>query len=78
MESSSMIGSQAIVDPPDLRWAAWEADGEVHVGPLGDFREHLLSRQCWCQPREDDEADWVIIHHSMDRREEFENGRALG
>ncbi|MDB5848251.1 MAG: hypothetical protein JWP29_2003 [Rhodoferax sp.] len=43
-----------------------------HVYPLNDLREHEISSTCWCKPTED---DGVMVHHSMDRREEYENGR---
>lgn len=49
----------------------------IHVIPTGDLREHDTSKDCWCHPTPaDDELD-VIVHHSMDRREEYEDGRAL-
>lgn len=44
------------------------------VYPVGDLREHDPDNAaCWCQPTYD---DGVLVHHSMDRREEFEEGRA--
>ncbi len=42
---------------------------DVHVIPSGDLREHEDSRQCWCNPKPDDEDHRVVIHNSMDRRE---------
>lgn len=45
---------------------------ECHVLPIKDLREHEASIDCWCKPKED---EGVIIHNSMDRREEYENGR---
>jgi hypothetical protein len=27
------------------------ADLDVHVAPIGDKREHVLARWCWCEPR---------------------------
>lgn len=47
----------------------------VHVIPIGDIREHESTVFCWCNPSLDDEDENVIIHNSMDRREEYENGR---
>ena len=46
-----------------------------HVYPLNDLREHILDPQgsCWCKP---EEIETVWVHNSMDRREEYENGRA--
>ena len=51
-------------------WVAWQLF--PHVVPVDDLREHVLDTTCWCNPTEDDE---VIVHHSMDRREEYEEGR---
>jgi len=47
----------------------------VHVIPLDDLREHTASVGCWCKPTEDDEWPDVWVHHSMDRREDYENGK---
>lgn len=47
-------------------------DGALHVVPLVDLRDHLLSMQCFCLPQID---DGVVVHNSMDRREEFERGK---
>jgi hypothetical protein len=44
-----------------------------HVIPRGDWREHECDEDCWCRPTEDEPGTWV--HHSMDRREEYEEGR---
>lgn len=44
----------------------------IHVAPVDDLREHQMSLQCWCCPRRDDEEPDLVIHNSMDRREEFE------
>jgi len=46
-----------------------------HVYPINDLREHdTEGRGCWCNPQYDEEHD-VYIHNSMDRREEYEEGR---
>jgi hypothetical protein len=50
---------------------------KVHTMPEGDLREHLESRDCWCKPRPDDDDPTVWVHNSMDRREEYEQGRKL-
>ncbi len=44
-----------------------------HVYPINDLREHSTDtdKPCWCKPREE---DGIIVHNSMDRREEFETG----
>ena len=48
----------------------------IHVIPINDLREHECRADCWCNPTPDDEEPFVIVHHSMDRREEYEEGRA--
>lgn len=47
----------------------------MHVVPLNDLRDHSASVDCWCKPSEDDECPGLWLHHSMDRREEYENGK---
>jgi len=47
----------------------------VHVVPLNDLREHTANADCWCEPSEEYEWPGVWVHHSMDRREEYEQGR---
>ena len=45
------------------------------VYPLNDLREHDPDNpDCWCESTYD---DGVLVHHSMDRREEFEQGRKV-
>jgi len=46
----------------------------LHVEPINDLRPHTSTKDCWCSPTLHDEAE-VYIHHSMDRREEYEEGR---
>jgi hypothetical protein len=54
------------------KWLS-ETDGiQTHVTPIDDLRPHDFDSECWCKPT-DDEGIWV--HHSMDRREEYEEGR---
>lgn len=48
-----------------------EDDSSPHVVPLLDLRPHELTEQCWCRPYRD---DTVIVHNSLDRREEYERG----
>lgn len=44
-----------------------------HIYPIGDLREHNTDgADCWCSPQH--EGD-MIVHNSMDRREEYEQGR---
>lgn len=47
----------------------------LHVEPVNDLREHDTTPDCWCKPDEVEPGLWV--HHSMDRREEYEEGRML-
>lgn len=46
--------------------------GLVHVVPLNDLREHLCAIDCWCKPTASEDEPRVIVHHAMDKREEFE------
>ena len=48
-----------------------------HILPNKDLRPHEASSKCWCHPTEDEEEKGIWIHHSMDRREEYERGRRM-
>jgi len=49
-----------------------------HVVPLDDLREHETNGSCWCKPTLDDEgAEPIWIHNSLDGREAFETGERL-
>ena len=48
----------------------------IHVIPEDDLRGHETTPECWCKPTQDDDEPNVWVHHSMDRREEYEEGRA--
>jgi hypothetical protein len=49
--------------------------GALYVIPIDDLRSHdPESEDCWCHPTDD---EGVLVHHSMDRREEHEEGRML-
>lgn len=51
-----------------------EDEGHIHVYPINDLKEHVLEGlTCWCRPEEND--DGVIVHNSLDRREEYENSK---
>jgi nicotinamide mononucleotide adenylyltransferase len=52
-------------------------DAVIHVVPLNDLREHEARTDCWCKPAEDDEYPDIWVHHSMDQREQYEEGREL-
>lgn len=49
-------------------------DDFYHVYPIGDLREHNIENglNCWCKPTQD---GFVIIHNSMDGREDYETGK---
>lgn len=51
------------------KYAAWKVVG-IQVIPVDDLREHSLTG-CWCEPRDD---EGVVVHHSLDRRELYEDG----
>lgn len=46
-----------------------------HLVPVGDYRDHDYSDECWCKPREITHG--FFSHNSLDRREEYEYGRRL-
>lgn len=51
-----------------------------HVHPRDDLRDHVTSgwpaRRCWCNPCvEEQDGGTLVVHNSMDRREEYEQGR---
>lgn len=48
----------------------------MHVIPENDLREHVSTPDCWCKPSQDDEEPSLWVHHSLDRREEYEDGQA--
>lgn len=54
------------------------ADGTkiIHVIPKDDLKPHDETAECWCHPTLDEE-DPILIHHSLDRREEYERGRCV-
>lgn len=55
-----------------MTWdASVERDGTRHATPIDGLRPHLHFPGCWCHPTYD-EGVWV--HHSIDRREEYERG----
>jgi hypothetical protein len=47
----------------------------IHVVPVNDLKDHVASADCWCKPTEEEGWPDVWAHHSMDQREEYENGR---
>jgi len=58
-----------------VKWLALMIEnGERHVIPLDDLRDHAESAVCWCRPF-DEEGVWV--HNSMDRREFLERKEVI-
>jgi len=51
--------------------------GDLHVLPLDDLREHEPSRECWCNPQQDEEMPVLWVHNSLDGREKHERGAPL-
>lgn len=55
-----------------------QSEDIYHVVPRNDLREHSCDRmECWCNPVLNDEEGYVVVHNSMDRREEYEEGKRL-
>lgn len=48
---------------------------DIHVIPLDDYRKHESRKDCWCKPTQDSDEPLLFTHHSMDGREDYENGR---
>jgi hypothetical protein len=49
--------------------------GTIHVVPIDDLVEHELSGlECVCGPDAEllDSGDWLVSHHSLDGREQYE------
>jgi hypothetical protein len=55
----------------------WLVFSDCNVIPADDLRPHEHSLQCWCHPTPDDEQPRVLVHHSLDGREDFESGKRL-
>lgn len=62
-----------------MSWGVYDTNDndELHVCPIEDLRDHYLDRKCWCKPERVDEDPRLWSHKSMDRREEFEQGRQM-
>ena len=50
----------------------------LHVVPIGDLVEHVSDDDCLCGPTakpikaDDGSVQWIMIHHSLDDREQIE------
>lgn len=51
----------------------------LHVVPQNDLKDHVCNRmKCWCLPvLVDDEKCYIVVHNSMDGRENYETGERL-
>ena len=48
---------------------------EMQVMPINDTREHVDTKDCWCEPRLDPVAEVpTYVHNSADGREAFQRG----
>jgi hypothetical protein len=50
-------------------------DDRIHIMPINDLRPHITSPDCWCKPTVDDDYPVFWVHHSIDEREQYEQGR---
>lgn len=48
--------------------------GNYHVYPVNDLKDHHCEN-CWCKPTVDHFSPNLLVHNSMDRREEYETGK---
>lgn len=57
--------------------AGWETvtldDGDIHVLPVEDLREHEAP-ECWCCATRDADDETIVVHRALDQREKYENG----
>lgn len=53
----------------------------MHVMPVKDMVDHVSNDTCVCGPttqatkRDDGRVDWIVVHHSLDGREQRESKR---
>ena len=52
----------------------WLITDTLNVIPLEDYRPHDNTEACWCTPRRDPDEPRVIVHNSLDGREQYERG----
>lgn len=45
----------------------------IHIIPANDWRDHTLSRACWCEPTPAIVHPDIIMHNSADHREDEEH-----
>jgi hypothetical protein len=51
--------------------------GSWHIVPINDLREHKSSKDCWCNPVQDEEESGIWVHNSMDGREHYDEAGKL-
>lgn len=51
--------------------STFDGSGDTHVHPEDDLKKHVLDRNCWCRPIVD--SGYLIVHNSLDRREDYED-----
>lgn len=58
-------------------WQTLHVYPDIHVSPVDDLKPHELGTECWCMPTLEttESGTIIVIHNSMDKREEFEQGR---
>lgn len=50
-------------------------NNDIHVIPVGDTREHVAQKDCWCEPFvEIHQNGDLVTHRSADCRELYEKG----
>jgi hypothetical protein len=62
-------------DIQSVRREEQKGRSECNVMPTNDLKEHEDGIGCWCRPERHPEFPNIIIHNSLDRREDFETGK---
>ena len=57
-----------------MMWTTQQTDFQtIHVYPLNDWQEHVLSERCNCNPITKSQPNGkIVVHNAFDGREEFE------
>lgn len=63
-------------EAPSRKWRRINGNAmrDIHIIPIDDLKEHEHSDQCWCRPARDSEENRVVVHNSLDGREQYETG----
>jgi hypothetical protein len=71
--SSTVAGYQCEYSEEQLWLCEQISRTEIHVHPMNDWQDHILTRSCHCVPKVTAEALSVIVsHNSFDGREAYE------